>query len=70
LDDLCGKAIAHLRDMKAAKPAKTNTLSSTIQATLGKDVPASTVDMVCSELVKRGHVKVSGTAVTYALPTK
>lgn len=70
LDELCAKAIGHLRDMKAAKPARTNTLSSTIQAKLGKDVPASTVVMVCSELVTRGHVKVSGRAVTYALPTK
>lgn len=67
-DELCTRAIAHLRAMKAAKPAKTNTLHSTIKAKLGKDVPASTVDMVCSELVKRGHVKVSGKAVSYALP--
>lgn len=67
-DALCAKAITHLRGMKAAKPAKTSTLTHTIQAKLGNDVPASTVDMVCSELVKRGHVKIKGVAVTYALP--
>lgn len=67
-DALCAKAVGHLRGMKAAKPGKTRTLISTVQAKLGKDMPATTVDMVCSELVKRGIVKVSGTAVTYALP--
>lgn len=67
-DELCIKAISHLRAMKTAKPAKTSTLHSTIKAKLGKEIPASTVDMVCSELVKRGHVKVSGKAVSYALP--
>jgi DNA-binding IclR family transcriptional regulator len=45
-------------------------LYSTIQAKLGKDVPASTVDMVCSELVKRGYVKVAEKRVTYALPAR
>lgn len=67
-DALCAKAITHLRGMKAAKPGKTRTLTSTVQTKLGKDVPATTVGRVCSELVKRGIVKVSGTAVTYALP--
>lgn len=65
---LCAKAIAQLVAMKAARPTKTSTLYSTIQAKLGTDVPASTVDMVCSELVKRGYVKVVEKRVTYALP--
>jgi len=67
-DKLCAKTIAHLRNMKHAKPAKLATLHSTIRAQLGKDVPASTVDMVCSELVKRGHLKMNGVKVLYSLP--
>lgn len=61
-------ALNHLTATKASKPAKTSTLHSTIHAKLGKNLPASTIDVVCSELVKRGYVRVSGSAVTYALP--
>lgn len=66
-DELCSQAIAQLIAMKKAKPAKLSTLHSTIQAKLGNDVPASTVDMVCSELVKRGLVKANGERVLYAM---
>lgn len=61
-------ALDHLLTSKASKPAKTATLHSTLHAKLGKELPASTIDVVCSELVKRGYVKVSGSKVTYALP--
>lgn len=67
-EDLWRLALAHLVTTKATKPAKTSTLHSTIHAKLGKELPASTIDVVCSELVKRGYVKVTGSAVTYALP--
>jgi hypothetical protein len=67
-DELCAKVIAHLRNMKHAKPAKQATLHSTIRTKLGKDVPASTADMICSELVKRGHLKLNGAKVLYSLP--
>jgi PIN domain len=61
-------ALDHLVTSKASKPAKTTTLHSTLHSKLGKSLPASTIDVVCSELVKCGYVKVNGSAVTYALP--
>ncbi|MCV2216945.1 PIN domain-containing protein [Thauera sp. Sel9] len=66
-DELCSQAIVQLIAMKKAKPSRLSTLHSTIQAKLGKDVPASTVDMVCSELVKRGLVKTDGERIVYAM---
>lgn len=67
-DELCAMAIAQLVAMKRARPAKLSTLHGTIQAKLGKGVSGSTVDMVCSELVKRGVVKAAGQRLTYAIP--
>lgn len=67
-EDLWRQALEHLATTKASKPTKTKTLHSTIHAKLGKGLPASTIDVVCSELVKRGFVKVKNSAVTYALP--
>ena len=66
---LWGIALDHLVTSKATKPTKTATLHSTLHSKLGKELPASTIDVVCSELVKRGYVKVSGTKVSYALPS-
>jgi len=43
-------------------------LHNAIQSKLGKAVSGSTVDMVCSELVKRGLVKVAGQRLAYAIP--
>lgn len=68
-EELWRIALDHLVTSKASKPAKTATLHSTLHAKLGKELPASTIDVVCSELVKRGYVKVSGNKVTYALPS-
>ena len=68
LDELFAMALAQLVAMKQARPAKLSTLHSTIQAKPGKDIPGSTVDKVCSELVKRGVVKVAGERVAYAIP--
>lgn len=67
-ENLWRQALEHLATTKASKPTKTKTLHSTIHARLGKELPASTIDVVCSELVKRGYVKVKNSAVTYALP--
>ena len=67
-EDLWRQALDHLATTKASKPAKTKTLHSTIHTRLGKELPASTIDVVCSELVKRGYVKVKNSAVTYVLP--
>ena len=70
VDALCTVAIAQLVAMKRARPAKLSTLHSTIQAKLGKDVPRSTVEKVCSELMRRGMVKASGQRLAYAIPTQ
>lgn len=67
-DELCTMAIAQLVAMKRARPGKLSKLHNAIQSKLGKDVSGSTVDMVCSELVKRGLVKVEGQRLAYALP--
>ena len=67
-DSLCAMAITQLVAMKRARPGKLSTLNTTIQAKLGKDVSGSTVDLVCSELVKRGLVKVAGERLAYAIP--
>lgn len=67
-EELCRVAVEHLIKFKAAKPAKTATLHNSLHVRLGKTLPASIIDVVCSELVKRGYVKVNGSKVTYALP--
>lgn len=67
-EELCTMAIAQLVAMKQKRPARLSTLHNAIQSKLGKDVSGSTVDMVCSELVKRGLVKVEGQRLAYALP--
>ncbi len=54
--------------MKRVRPGKLSKLHNAIQSKLGKDVSGSTVDMVCSELVKRGLVKVAGQRLAYAIP--
>ncbi|NMG74754.1 PIN domain-containing protein [Aromatoleum diolicum] len=68
-EELWRLALEHLVTSTASKPAKASTLHSTLHAKLGKTLPASTIDVVCSELVKRGYVKVNGNKVTYALPS-
>lgn len=57
----------HLIKFKAAKPAKVATLHNFLHVRLGNTLPASTIDVVCSELLKRGYVKTNGRKVTYAL---
>lgn len=67
-DEFCAMAIAQLVSMKQKRPGRLSTLHNAIQSKLGKDVSGSTVDMVCSELVKRGLVKVAGQRLAYAIP--
>ena len=67
-DELCTIAIAQLVSMKRARPSKLSKLHNVIQSKLGQDVSGSTVDMVCSDLVKRGLVKVAGERLAYAIP--
>ena len=67
-EELCTMAVAQLVAMKRVRPGKLSKLHNAIQSKLGKDVSGSTVDMVCSELVKRGLVKVAGQRLAYAIP--
>ena len=67
-EELCTMAIAQLVAMKRVRPGKLSKLHNAIQSKLGKDVSGSTVDMVCSEMVKRGLVKVAGQRLAYAIP--
>ena len=67
-EELCTMAVAQLVAMKQKRPGRLSTLHNAIQSKLGKDVSGSTVDMVCSELVKRGLVKVAGQRLAYAIP--
>ena len=68
LDDLVRIAANDLIKRKAARPRKEKTLRSTLQATCGRQLPASQIEKIFQELVKLGWVKVSGTSVTYNLP--
>jgi len=68
LDNLVRIAAADLLKRKTARPRKEKTLRSTLQATCGKQLPASQIEKVFQELVKRGWVTVSGASVTYNLP--
>ncbi|MBP6582748.1 MAG: hypothetical protein KA204_04650 [Chromatiaceae bacterium] len=68
LDDLVRIAADDLIKRKASRPRKEKTLRSTLQATCGKQLPASQIERVFQELVKRGWVTVSGASVTYNLP--
>ncbi|MGB4334893.1 MAG: PIN domain-containing protein [Chromatiaceae bacterium] len=68
LDDLVRVAADDLIKRKTSRPRKEKTLRSTLQATCGKQLPASQIEKVFQELVKRGWVTVSGASVTYNLP--
>ncbi len=68
LDDMVRMAADDLIKRKASRPRKEKTLRSTLQATCGKQLPASQIEKVFQELVTRGWVTVSGASVTYNLP--
>jgi hypothetical protein len=65
---LVTKALTDLINRKKARPGTTKKLLSTIHAKCGKAVPASEIDAVLKELIKRGYVVVTGSKVSYQLP--
>lgn len=65
---LVTKALTDLIKRKKARPSTTKKLLSTIHAKCGKAVPASEIEAVLKELIKRGYVVVSGSKVSYQLP--
>ena len=67
---LVDKAITLVINGKASKPTTRKTLLSTLHSKLGKDVPAQNIEDVLGSLVKKGHVKINGTKVSYANQTQ
>ncbi|MGR0480745.1 MAG: PIN domain-containing protein [Candidatus Electronema sp. V4] len=67
-EELLKAAIDDLIKRKDSKPGTVKTLRSTIHARCGKNRPESEIDAVWSALLKRGHVKINGEKVSYALP--
>lgn len=61
--------LAKLQQLKAAKPRSVKTLSSTIGALFQKQLSEEEVSGLVEELAKKGCLTVSGTKVTYALPS-
>ncbi len=70
-EDPVDAVIAHLIGLKASKPRTQKTLKSTMYALLKKDqLSDQQVEKIFEALCKRGVVKLDGTKVSYALPTK
>lgn len=63
-------AVDDLISRKASKPRTVATLKNTIQAKLGKTNAQELTEKVYQVMVKKGFAKVTGTKVSYSLPTK
>ena len=61
--------LAKLQQLKASKPRTVATLSSTIASLFQKQLSVEDVASVVQGLVSQGHVCVTGTKVTYTLPS-
>jgi hypothetical protein len=61
--------LAKLQQLKAAKPRAVKTLSTTIASLFQKQLAEEDVAVLVQELVSQGYLSVSGTKVTYALPS-
>ena len=68
-EELLKAAVDDLIKRKDSKPGTVKTLRSTIHAKCGKNRPESEIDAVWNALIKRGHVKINGEKVSYALPS-
>jgi hypothetical protein len=64
-DDKLGTVIAHLKGMGHARPRRTKTLASTINAKLGKGLDESEIQSLIDELQRRGVVSLKDGKVTY-----
>lgn len=60
--------LARLQQMKASKPRTVTSLSSTITALFRKQLSEQDVAALLAILEERGHLRVTGTKVSYALP--
>ncbi len=59
--------IAHLRNLKASRPRKVKTLSSTLKARFAKNGGDRDVQALVEELRRRGVIAIEGTNVAYRL---
>ena len=55
--------------MKAGKPRTVKTLGTTIFTLFQKKLPEEEVDALLGALQGQGHVVITGTKVSYSLPT-
>lgn len=65
--DRLAPVITHLRNLKASRPRKVRTLTSTLKAKFAKDGSEREVQALVEELRRRGAIVVDGTNVTYQL---
>jgi hypothetical protein len=61
--------LAKLQQLKASKPRTASTLSSTIGALFQKQLPEQEVEALVKTLATQGYLSISGTKVTYTLPS-
>ena len=61
--------VGKLKQLKAAKPRTVKTLGSTIAALFQKQLSDAEVSALIKEMIKKRHLTVSGTKITYALST-
>ncbi len=61
--------LAKLQQLKAAKPRTVKTLSSTIGSLFHKQLAEEDVAVLVQELASQGYLSISGSKVTYALPS-
>lgn len=61
--------LAKLRQLKASKPRTVATLSSTIASLFQKQLSEAEISILVQELVGKQYLSVTGTKVSYALPS-
>ncbi len=69
VEELIKVAVSDLIKRKSSRPGNLKTLLSTIHAKCGKSIPPSDIKIVFDSLIKRGYVKITGTKVSYMLPS-
>jgi hypothetical protein len=67
-DVILQKAITDLQKRRQSRPRTMKTLTSTLHAACGKELPASAIKAVVNSLVQKRYVIVQGAKVSYSLP--
>jgi len=66
--DLLQRAITDLQKRQQSRPRTMKTLTSTLHAVCGKELPEGTIMTVVNSLVQKRYVIVQGTKISYSLP--